>query len=81
MDVRLEVLRLVRLSGAIYFNAEFTRPWAVMTSSPDLLSARLMPSAKSIRLFHLATRGSCWIMCGKLEPIKIEFCRGDCSCS
>ena len=83
MDVLSEVLHVVRLSGAIHFNAEFTRPWAVMTSSPDLLAARLMPSAESITLFHLATRGGCWIMCGKLKPIKIEtgdvivFPRGD----
>jgi AraC-like DNA-binding protein len=83
MDVLSEVLHVVRLSGAIHFNAEFTRPWAVMTSSPDLLAARLMPGAESITLFHVATSGSCWIMCGKLEPIKIEtgdvivFPRGD----
>ena len=83
IDVLSEVLRVMRLSGAIHFNAEFTRPWAVMTSPPDLLAARLMPGAESITLFHLATSGSCWIACGKLDPIKIEtgdvivFARGD----
>jgi len=83
IDVLSEVLRVMRLSGAIHFNAEFTRPWAVMTSPPDLLAARLMPGAESITLFHLATSGSCWIACGKLDPINIEtgdvivFARGD----
>ena len=83
MDVLPDVLRVVRLSGAIHFNAEFTRPWAVMTSPPDLLAARLMPGAESITLFHLATSGCRWITCGKLAPIKIEtgdvmvFPRGD----
>ena len=82
MDVLLDVLRVIRLSGAIHLNAEFTRPWAVMTSPPDLLAARLMLGAESITLFHLATSG-CWITCGKLAPIKIEtgdgmvFPRGD----
>jgi hypothetical protein len=68
MDVLPDVLRVVRLSGAIHFNAEFTRPWAVMTSPPDLLAARLMPGAESITLFHLVTSGCCWITCGKLAP-------------
>ncbi len=83
MDVLSEVLRVVRLSGAIHFNAEFTRPWAVKTSPPDLLAARLMPGAESITLFHLATSGRCWIAWGTLGPIKIEtgdvivFARGD----
>jgi len=83
MDVLSEVLRVVHLSGAVHFNAEFTRPWSVMTSPPDLLAARLMPGAEAITLFHLVTSGSCWITCGKLAPIRIEtgdvmvFPRGD----
>ncbi|HEY7551496.1 MAG TPA: AraC family transcriptional regulator [Hyphomicrobiaceae bacterium] len=72
MDVLSEVLRVIRLSGAIHFNAEFTRPWAMKTAPPDLIAAHLAPGAEAISLFHLATTGSCWITCGKLAPIKIE---------
>ncbi|MGQ0686275.1 hypothetical protein [Bradyrhizobium sp.] len=54
MDVLSEVLRVIRVSGAIHFNAGFTRPWSVVTSPPDLLASRLMPGAEAITLFHLA---------------------------
>jgi AraC family transcriptional regulator, alkane utilization regulator len=83
MDVLSEVLRVIRVSGAIHFNAEFTRPWSVVTSPPDLLASRLMPGAEAITLFHLAMNAGCWVTCGKLEPIRIEagdvlvFPRGD----
>lgn len=83
MDVLSEVLRVVRLSGAIHFNAAFTRPWAIRTSPPELLASRLMPGAEAITLFHIAISGGCWITCGELAPIRIEtgdvmvFPRGD----
>jgi len=83
MDVLSEVLRVIRVSGAVHFNAQFSRPWSIVTSPPDLLASRLMPGAEAITLFHLATDTGCWITCGKLEPIRIEagdvlvFPRGD----
>jgi AraC-like DNA-binding protein len=83
MDVLSEVLRVIRMSGAVHFNAEFTRPWSIVTSPPELLASRLMPGAEAITLFHLAMNAGCWITFGKLEPIRIEpgdvlvFPRGD----
>jgi AraC family transcriptional regulator, alkane utilization regulator len=75
MDVLSEVLRVIRLSGAVHFLGKFTRPWAFMSSSPDMLPARLEPSAESITPFHVAVSGRCWLACGKLPPILLE--RGD----
>src|SRR6202020_2497931 len=72
MDVLSEGLKVVRLSGAIHFRGEFTRPWAFRSSSPDMLPARLEPSAESITPFHIATSGSCWLSCGKLAPVMLE---------
>jgi AraC-like DNA-binding protein len=72
MDVLSEVLRVVRLSGAIHFLGEFTRPWAFISSSPDVLPARLVPGAESISVFHVATSGTCWIQCGKFPPVAID---------
>jgi AraC family transcriptional regulator, alkane utilization regulator len=72
MDVLSEVLKVVRLSGAIHFRGEFTRPWAFLSSSPDILPARLEPGAESITPFHIATSGRCWLSCGTLEPVVLE---------
>jgi AraC family transcriptional regulator, alkane utilization regulator len=72
MDVLSEVLRVIRLSGAVHFLGKFTRPWAFMSSSPDMLPARLEPSAESITPFHVAVSGRCWLSCGDLPPIVLE---------
>lgn len=72
MDVLSEVLRVVRLSGAIHFCAEFTRPWAIISTPPEMLAARLMPGAEAVMPFHIATRGTCLLLCGKVPPIAVE---------
>ena len=72
MDVLSEVLRVVRLSGAIHFCAEFTRPWAILTSPPEMLASRLVPGAEAVIPFHIATEGGCWLSWGQVEPIRIE---------
>jgi AraC-like DNA-binding protein len=83
MDVLSEVLRVVRLSGAIHFLGEFTQPWAFSTSPPELLTARLKVPEGSVTPFHVCTEGSCLVTSGKLPPIVIEsddviiFPRGD----
>lgn len=83
MDVLSEVLRVVRLSGTIHFRAEFTHPWAILSSPPVLLAARLQASEGSVTPFHVVTEGSCLVISGDLAPIQIEsgdvivFPRGD----
>jgi AraC-like DNA-binding protein len=83
VDVLSEVLRVVRLSGTIHFRAEFTHPWAILSSPPALLAARLQASDGSVTPFHVVTEGSCLVTSGDLAPIHIEsgdvivFPRGD----
>ncbi len=83
VDVLSEVLRVVRLSGAIHFCAEFARPWAIQTSPPSMLAARLKVPEGSVTPFHVVTAGSCLVTSGALPPIHIEtgdvivFPRGD----
>ena len=35
MDVLSDVLRVVRLSGAVFFTADFSAPWALESPIPD----------------------------------------------
>lgn len=72
MDVLSEVLRIVRFSGAIHFCAEFTRPWSILSSPPEMLTTRLFPGAEAITPFHIATGGKCWLSWGGVAPIAFE---------
>ena len=57
MDVLSEVLRAVRLEGAVFFNAEFTAPWCVSSTGSSGLSSGLAPNAGHLILFHFLTEG------------------------
>jgi AraC-like DNA-binding protein len=70
MDVLSEVLRVVRLSGVIHFNAEFSEPWAIISSEPAVLRTRL--GAESVTPFHVFVGGHCLVRLDKLEPIRIQ---------
>jgi AraC family transcriptional regulator, alkane utilization regulator len=72
MDVLSEVLRIVRLSGALHFCGEFSSPWAFRTSPPELLAARLKLAEGSVTPFHVLVEGNCWVVSGQLAPIAME---------
>jgi AraC family transcriptional regulator, alkane utilization regulator len=72
MDVLSEVLRIVRLSGALHFCGEFSSPWAFKTSPPELMAARLKVADGSVTPFHVLVKGQCWVASGQLAPINLE---------
>jgi AraC-like DNA-binding protein len=72
MDVLSEVLRVIRLTGAVHFRANFTGPWSIISSLPGMLAARLVPSAESITPFHVAVHGSCLVSWGTHPPIRFD---------
>jgi AraC-like DNA-binding protein len=57
MDVLSEVLRVVKLDGALFFNAEFSAPWCISSAPSDALAPYLSPGAKCLILYHFLTEG------------------------
>jgi AraC family transcriptional regulator, alkane utilization regulator len=60
MDALSDVLRLLRLTGAVYLNADFIAPWCVIGHVPPALSATFLPRAERIVSYHLIVEGSCY---------------------
>src|SRR3954470_9945209 len=59
MDALSDVLKCVRLEGAVYLNAEFTAPWCIR-GELGLASVReRLASAEHVAFFHFLTEGSC----------------------
>lgn len=75
IDVLSEVLHVVRLSGVVHFRADFTQPWAILSSPPEILAARLVPGAESFTFFHILIDGSCWVSSDRFSPLKFD--KGD----
>ena len=63
MDVLSDVLRVVRLSGAVFFTADFSSPWAIESPLPDKLAGAMMPDAECVVLFHILVEGECEVEC------------------
>ena len=58
MDVLSEVLRVVRLEGALFFNAEFSAPWCVQrNASRHDIAPYLSPRAGHLIIYHFLTEG------------------------
>jgi AraC-like DNA-binding protein len=57
MDVLADVLRVVRLTGAVFFTAEMSSPWSVSSPPSDQLKPLLAPTAECLALFHIQSEG------------------------
>jgi AraC-like DNA-binding protein len=61
MDVLSEVLRVVKLQGALFYNGEFSSPWCVNASSARALARQFAPNAEHVIMFHLLTEGHAFV--------------------
>lgn len=52
-----EVLRVVRLQGALFFNAEFSAPWCISSSRSSAIAPYLSPEAGHLIIYHFLTEG------------------------
>ncbi len=57
MDVLSEVLRIVTLDGAVYYNAEFSAPWGLRSPPSASMAPYFSPSGGHVIIFHLLTEG------------------------
>ena len=57
MDVLSEVLRVIRLEGALFFNAEFSAPWCISEPRSTAKAPYLSPGAGHLIIYHFLTEG------------------------
>ena len=57
MDVLSEVLKAVKLDGAVFYNAEFSAPWCFSSPRSLDLAPYLSAVGKHVIIFHLLTEG------------------------
>ncbi len=67
-----DTLRVIRLSGAIFFGAEFTAPFAIESPPPPHLAARLLPAADCLAIFHVLAQGECWLTVEGEAPLHVR---------
>jgi AraC-like DNA-binding protein len=61
MDALSDVLKSVRLEGAVYLNAEFTAPWCVRANFGLAKARARLAGADHVLCFHFLVQGRCTI--------------------
>ena len=61
MDVLSEVLKAVKLDGAVFFNGEFSSPWCVREPDAGTVASYLSDHTKHVIMFHLVTEGQGYV--------------------
>lgn len=73
MDVLSDVLRALRLTGAVFFDVEAAAPWVAATPEASKIAGSVMPGAEHVIMFHIVTMGHCWFEVdgGGGEPLRL----------
>ena len=57
MEILSEVLKAVKLDGAMFYNAEFSSPWCARSIDARTVTSYLSPNSQQVIIFHLLTEG------------------------
>jgi AraC family transcriptional regulator, alkane utilization regulator len=72
MDVLSDVLRTIRLEGALFLNGDMRAPWCVKIPRGADIAQVLKPGAQRLAICHLVLTGQCWAQTEGGEPIRVE---------
>lgn len=71
-DALSEVLRAVRLQGAVFFDVKATAPWVVSAPAARSIAPRVLPGAEHVIEYHVVAVGGCWGNIEGGEPQRLE---------
>ena len=82
-DALSDVLRTVRLAGAVYFDVAARAPWVAEQPTREMVLPKILPGAGHLISYHVVTEGRCFAGLIGAEPIAVEagevivFTKGD----
>jgi AraC-like DNA-binding protein len=82
-DALSDVLRAVRLAGALYFDVAARAPWVAEQPAREMVLPKILPGAGHLISYHVVTEGSCFAGIIGAEPVAVEagevivFTKGD----
>ena len=72
MDVLSELLRVIKLDSAIFFNAEFSEPWCLTSPESRRIAPLLAPGAGHVIIYHLLCEGRAYAQMEDGQPVPLE---------
>lgn len=83
-DALSDVLKTVRMTGAVFFNVTARAPWVAEQCSREMIVPLILPGAEHFISYHIVTEGSCYAcLLGEDDPVEVHagevivFTRGD----
>ena len=71
-DILSDVLRSVRLRGALYYYVSGSRNWAAEAPASREIAAAVMPDSEHVMEYHVVVRGSCWGAVVGEPPVRVD---------
>jgi AraC-like DNA-binding protein len=72
LDVLSDVLRVVRLTGVVYFDFTLTPPWVAEAPPSSEIASTVLPGSERIIEYHLIVEGNAWGNILDGEPIHLR---------
>ncbi len=71
MDALSDVLRAVRLSGAIFFDIRASQPWVAETPPGRDIVEAMFPGSGHLISYHVIVSGECWACMPGEQPLRV----------
>ena len=71
-DPLSDVLKTVRLTGAVFFEIAALGPWAVASPPRDLILPKILPGADHLIAYHVVTAGRCFATAAGGQPMPLK---------
>ncbi len=71
-DPLSDVLKTVRLTGAVFFEIAAQGPWAVASPPRDLILPKILPGADHLIAYHVVTAGQCFATAAGGQPMLLK---------
>src|SRR5688500_15074721 len=72
IDPLSDVLRAVRLTGAVFFLTDARAPWSVTLPAASNFTEAVMPRAQHVISYHVVTEGRCWFTMPDCESVELQ---------
>ena len=72
MDALSDVLKTVRLTGAIFFDCSAQAPWVAEQPPREMILEKILPGAEHLIAYHLVMQGGCYASIIGGEPFRVE---------
>lgn len=72
MDALSDVLRAIRLTGAIFFDVQAAEPWVAETPAGPSIVRAMFPGSEHLICYHVITQGTCWASVPGEAPMRLS---------